>query len=213
MSVKIPIEISARHVHVSREDFEKLFGAGADLTPVKELSQPGQYLAKERVSIKGPRGTLENVAILGPFRPNTQVELSITDTKKLGLEHVIRQSGDVTGSPGCILFTPEHVLEIDQGVIVAKRHVHMTPRDAMKLNVKDNDIVFVLTNSYERSLIYADVVVRVHENFKLSMHVDTDEANAFASDEEPFGVILKLFDSKRYTLDKWVNEVLEGIQR
>lgn len=213
MSVKIPIEISARHVHVSREDFERLFGEGAELTPVKELSQPGQYLAKERVSIEGPRGTLKNVAILGPFRPDTQVELSITDTKKLGLDHVIRQSGDVEGSPGCTLISEQNKLEIEQGVIVAKRHVHMTPRDAMKLNVKDNDIVFVLTNSYERSLIYADVVVRVHENFRLSMHVDTDEANAFASDEEPFGVILKLFDSKRYTLDKWVTEVLEGIQR
>lgn len=213
MSVKIPIEISARHVHVSRKDFEKLFGEGAELTPVKELSQPGQYLAQERVSIEGPKGTIQNVAILGPFRPDTQVELSITDTKKLGLEHVIRQSGDVAGSPGCTLISEHTMLEIEQGVIVAKRHVHMTPRDAMKLNVKDNDIVFVLTTSYERSLIYADVVVRVHNDFRLSMHVDTDEANAFASDEEPFGVILKLFDSKRYTLGKWVNEVLEGIQR
>ncbi|MDD3404419.1 MAG: phosphate propanoyltransferase [Hespellia sp.] len=213
MSIKIPIEISARHIHVSQKDFESLFGKGKTLTPKKELSQPGQYLAEERITIQGPRGTFENVAVLGPFRKNTQVELSITDTKKLGVPYIIRQSGDIAATPGCTLVNGEHTVDITDGVIVAKRHIHMTPREAMLLHVEDNDIVFVLTTSYERSLIYADVVVRVSPDFRLAMHVDTDEGNAFASDAEPFGVLLKLFDSKQYSMDKWVNEVLEGIKR
>ncbi len=213
MSIKIPIEISARHIHISQEDFEALFGKGRTLTRKKDLSQPGQYLAEERITIRGPRGSFENVAVLGPFRKQTQVELSITDTKKLGIPHVIRQSGDIAGTPGCTLVNGDISIDITEGVIAAKRHIHMTPREAMLLQVEDNDIVFILTTSYERSLIYADVVVRVSPDFRLAMHVDTDEANAFASDTEPFGVLLKIFDSKRYSMDKWVNEVLEGIKR
>lgn len=213
MSIKIPIEISARHIHISQEDFEALFGKGQTLTRKKDLSQPGQYLAEERITIRGPRGCFENVAVLGPFRKHTQIELSITDTKKLGIPHVIRQSGDIAGTPGCTLVNGTISKDITEGVIAAKRHIHMTPREAMLLQVEDNDIVFILTTSYERSLIYADVVVRVSPDFRLAMHVDTDEANAFASDTEPFGVLLKIFDSKRYSMDKWVNEVLEGIKR
>lgn len=212
MSIKIPIETSARHIHVSKEDFEKLFGSNADLHYVKELSQPGQYLCQERLTVKGPKGVFENLAILGPFRKETQVELSLTDTRKLGLPGVIRQSGDTNGTPGCTLCGPAGEIEIPQGVIVAKRHIHMTPDEALSLRVHDNDEVFILTKSYGRALIYADVVVRVHRDFRLAMHVDTDEANAFSSDAEPYGVIIRLFDDN-YNTDKWIEEVLSGIHR
>lgn len=212
MSVKIPIETSARHIHVSREDFRKLFGEDAELHYVKELSQPGQYLCEERLTVRGPKGEFENMAILGPFRKETQVELSLTDTRKLGLPGIIRQSGDIANTPGCTLCGPKGELEISRGVIVAKRHIHMTPDEAWTLRVRDNDEVFVLTKSYGRALIYADVVVRVHRDFRLAMHVDTDEANAFSSDAEPYGVIVQLFDDN-YNTDKWIEEVLSGIHR
>ena len=213
MSTKIPIEISARHVHLSQSDFEYLFGKGAQLTPAKELSQPGQYLAKERITIIVPKGRFENIAVLGPFRKETQVELAITDTRKFGVKSVIRQSGDIADTPGCTLSANGKTLDIPRGVIVAKRHIHMTPSDAIRLHVADNDEVFVITESYERALIYADVVVRVHKDFRLAMHVDTDEGNAFASDDNPYGVILKLFDGSAYNLHMWAEELLEGIQR
>ena len=212
MSIKIPIETSARHIHVSRKDFEFLFGRDSELHYTKELSQPGQYLCQERLSVLGPKGTFENIAILGPFRKETQVELSLTDTRKLGIPGCIRQSGDIEGTPGCILRGPCGELSIQKGVIVAKRPIHMTPDNALALNVHDNDEVFVLTKSYGRALIYADVVVRVSWDFRLSMHVDTDEANAFSSDAEPYGVIVKLFDDN-YSTDKWIDEVLSGIHR
>ena len=198
MSIKIPIETSARHLHISQEDFEKLFGEGSKPHFIKELSQPGQYLCRERVTVKGPKGTFENMALLGPFRSDTQVEMSLTDTRKLGIPSVIRQSGDIEGTPG--------------GVIVAKRHIHMTPDEALALHIKDNDEVFVLTKSYGRALIYADVVVRVHRNYHLAMHVDTDEANAFNSDTEPYGVIVRFFDSN-FNTDKWIEDELSGIRR
>ena len=212
MSVKIPIETSARHIHVSEEDFKVLFGPDAELHYTKELSQPGQYLCEERLTVRGPKGIFENIAILGPFRKETQVELSLTDTRKLGVQGIIRQSGDTKGTPGCRLIDPHGQLDIDHGVIVAKRHIHMTPDDALILRVKDNDEVFVLTKSYGRALIYADVVVRVNRDFRLAMHVDTDEANAFSSDAEPYGVIVKLFDDN-YNTDMWIEEVLSGIHR
>ena len=212
MSIKIPIETSARHIHVSLEDFKILFGPDAELHYIKELSQPGQFLCDERITVKGPKGVFENIAILGPFRKETQVELSLTDTRKLGIPGIIRQSGDTAGTPGCTLIGPHGQLDIDHGVIVAKRHIHMTPDDALVLRVKDNDEVFVLTKSYGRALIYADVVVRVNRNFHLAMHVDTDEANAFSSDAEPYGVIIKLFDDN-YNTDMWIEEVLSGIHR
>lgn len=213
MSLNIPIEISARHVHLSQKDFEALFGPGKELTFVKELSQPGQFLAKERVDIIGPKGTFERVAVLGPFRAESQIELSITDTRKVGIHHVIRQSGDTAGTPGCTLRNGERELKLKRGVIVAKRHIHMTPKDAIRFHVIDNDVVCVLTTSYERSVIYADVVVRVHKNFRLAMHVDTDEGNAFAGEEHPSGVILPLYDTRQYSLEKWKEEILAGISR
>ena len=213
MSQKIPIETSARHIHVSKEDFEKLFGEGAELTIVHELSQPGQYLCKERLTVVGPKGKFENVAILGPFRKETQVELSMTDTRKIGVPGVIRQSGHIDDTPGCTLIGPNGSIEIEKGIIVAKRHIHMTPLEASRARVKDNDEVFVITESYERGLIFADVVVRVSPSFRLAMHVDTDEANAFASEEKPTGAILKLFDGQTYSLQQWADEIQSGINR
>ena len=204
MSTKIPIETSARHIHISQEDFHFLFGDTAQLHYIKELSQPGQYLCQERLTVKGPKGEYSNMAILGPFRKETQVELSLTDTRKIGLPGVIRQSGDTDGSPGCTLIGPLGELTTSHGVIVAKRHIHMTPADAVALKVKDNDEVFVLTKS--------DVVVRVDWNYRLAMHVDTDEANAFSSDRDPYGVIVKFFDDN-YNTDKWIEDVLSGINR
>lgn len=212
MSIKIPIETSARHIHISREDFEFLFGEGAELHYIKELSQPGQYLCEERLTVRGPKGNFANMAILGPFRRETQVELSLTDTRKIGLPGIIRQSGDIADTPGCTLIGPLGELEIKRGVIVAKRHIHMTPEEALALRVHDNDEVFVLTKSYGRALIYADVVVRVNWDFRLAMHVDTDEANAFSSDAEPYGVVVKFFDDN-YSTDKWIEDVLSGIHR
>lgn len=213
MKQKIPIEISAKHMHICREDFEALFGKGRELTFKKELSQPGQFLAEERVTIEGPRGKMENMAVLGPFRKETQVELAITDARKLGIERVIRQSGDIEGTPGCRIIGPQGSIDLEKGVIIAKRHIHMTPSDAIRMRVKDNDEVFVITQSFERALIYANVVVRVHPDFVLAMHVDTDEGNAFAHDEEQYGVILNLFDGNAYGLSNWADELLSGIQR
>ena len=213
MGLAIPIETSARHIHLCREDFNILFGEDRDLTFKAELSQPGQYVCKERVAVRGPKGSFEKVAVLGPFRNETQVEISMTDSRKLGIPGVIRQSGDTAGTPGCILEGPNGSIELDHGVIVAKRHIHMTPVQAIQLNVKDNDEVFVIRESFERSLIFADVVVRVNPNFALAMHVDTDEANAFANDNHPTGALLKLFGGRTYNLQKWAEEVQNGINR
>lgn len=213
MGVAIPIETSARHIHMCRADFETLFGEGKELTFKAELSQPGQYVSEERITVQGPKETFENVAILGPFRNETQLEISVTDCRKLGIPGVIRQSGDTADTPGCTLIGPNGSLTLDHGVIVAKRHIHMTPLQAIQMNVQDNDNVFVITNSFERSLIFADVIVRVHPNFSLAMHVDTDEANAFAGMDNPTGVILKLFGGQTYNLQKWAEELQSGINR
>ena len=212
MSLTIPIETSARHIHITQEDFETLFGAGAKPTFAKELSQPGQYACRERLTVAGPKGRFEKVVILGPCRRETQVEISVTDARRLGIKSVIRQSGDLEGTPGCTLIGPKGKIELEKGVIVAKRHIHMTPDEALALHIKDNDEVFVLTKSYGRALIYADVVVRVHSNYHLAMHVDTDEANAFNSDTEPYGVIVRFFDSN-FNTDKWIEDELSGIRR
>lgn len=213
MNNKIPIETSARHIHLSEKDFKALFGKNAEMTFVKELSQPGQYVCAERVNVVGPKGTYENVAVLGPYRKETQVEISLTDARRLGIQGVIRQSGDIKDTPGCTLVTETASINIDKGVIVAKRHIHMTPSEAIRFNVKDNDVVCVITKSFERALIYADVVVRVHKDFRLAMHVDTDEANAVANEASPYGVIVKLFDNNTYTVDMWLEELLMGISR
>ena len=178
MSKNFIVETSARHVHVSKEALEALFGKGATLTNKKDLSQPGQFACEERVDIVGPKGELKNVSILGPERPDSQVEISATDARKLGVPAVIRESGDIAGTPGCKLVGPAGEIELAEGVIVAKRHIHMTPEDAVELSVNDKDIVWVRVNTPERSIVYGDVVVRVSPKFALAMHIDTDESNA-----------------------------------
>ncbi len=171
----IPVELSARHVHLSEADAIALFGA--PLTPVRELSQPGQFLCKERVRLIGPKGVMDNVAILGPSRGSSQVEISKTDARALGVEAVVRQSGDTAGSPGIILASMTGVIGLEEGLIVAARHIHMSPEDARRLDVSDNDMVSVRLGG-ERPVILEDVLVRVSEKFKLAMHIDSDEGNS-----------------------------------
>ena len=180
MAKEFLVEISARHVHVTKEHLETLFGAGYELTPKKDLSQPGQFACEERVTVVGPKKELAGVSILGPCRPDTQVELSATDARSIGVKAPIRESGDVAGSGACKLVGPCGEVELEQGVIVAKRHIQMTPEDAAELGVKDCDIVNVKVTTDGRSLIYGDTVVRVSPKYALAMHVDTDEANAAA---------------------------------
>lgn len=178
--MKIMVETSARHIHVSEEHLAVLFGQGAMLTNKKDLSQPGQFACEERVTVVGPKGEMKNVSILGPVRPQTQVELSRTDARKIGIDAPIRESGDLAGSPGCKLIGPKGEIEIECGVIVAKRHAHMTPADAEKFGVKDKQNIFIKLNFNDRMLIFGDVVARVSPSYALAVHIDTDEANAAA---------------------------------
>jgi putative phosphotransacetylase len=174
---KIPIGISARHVHVSQEHLELLFGPGHKLTSIKDLTQPGQFAADERVTLVGPKGVIQKVRILGPVRKATQVEISRTDCYALGVAAPVRESGDIKGTPGIVIIGPYGPVKIEQGVIVAKRHIHFTPEDAKEYGVTDGQKVMVKTEG-ERPLIFDDVVARVREDFALDMHLDTDEANA-----------------------------------
>ena len=176
--MKFLIETSARHVHVTQEVLETLFGKGYELTVKKELSQPGQFASNERVAVVGPKNSFPAVSILGPVRPETQVELSASDARSVGIAAPIRESGDIKGSGACKLVGPKGEVELSEGVIIAKRHIHATPEDAEKLGVKDKEIVNVKVESPERSLIFGDVVVRVSPKYALAMHIDTDESNA-----------------------------------
>lgn len=171
------VETSARHVHLTEEHIEILFGKGATLTFKKDLSQPGQFACEERVTVVGPKKQIENVIILGPARPASQVELSLTDARTIGLSAPVRESGDIAGSPGCKIVGPCGEVTLTQGVIAAKRHIHMTPEDAERLGICDKQIVSVKITS-DRSLVFGDVVVRVSPKFSLAMHIDTDESNA-----------------------------------
>lgn len=189
--MKILVETSARHVHVTEEDLITLFGEGAKLTPKKELSQPGQFACVERVNVIGPKKTLANVSILGPTRPATQIEISLTDARTLGVAAPVRESGDTAGSAPCKLEGPCGTVELKEGVIAAKRHIHTTPEDAEKLGVKDKEIVNVKVESNGRSLIFGDVVVRVSPKFATAMHIDTDESNAAGLSGEVYGEIVK----------------------
>lgn len=184
------VETSARHVHVTQEHLEILFGKGYELTVKKMLSQPGQYASAERVDVVGPKKTLTGVSILGPVRSATQVELSLTDARSIGVAAPIRESGDIAGTPGCKLVGPCGEVEITEGVIAAKRHIHMTPADAAEMNVKDKDVVSVKIDTDGRSLIFGDVVVRVSDKFALAMHIDTDESNAAACGRDVKGEII-----------------------
>lgn len=186
---KIIVEMSARHVHVTERDLETLFGKGASLTPKRELSQPGQYLCEERVDLIGPKKTISNVSILGPTRPETQVEVSLTDARTLGVEAPIRMSGDVKGSGAVTIKGPAGEITLTEGVIAAKRHIHMTPDDAEKMNLKDGQTVSVKIGG-ERGLVFDETVLRVSKKFATAMHIDTDEANAVALPRDAVGFIL-----------------------
>ena len=175
---KVLVETSARHIHVSREALDILFGEGYELTPKKDLSQPGQFACEERVTVVGPKKELAGVSILGPVRPETQVELSLTDARSIGISAPVRESGDIKGSAGCKLVGPKGEVELTEGVIAAKRHIHMTPEDAEAFGVKDTQVVKVKVESNGRSLIFGDVIVRVSPKYALAMHIDTDESNA-----------------------------------
>ena len=188
--MKFIVETSARHVHVSQEDLETLFGKGYQLTKKKDLSQPGQFACEEKVEVVGPKGS-SKCSILGPVRSKTQVELSLTDARTLGLNALIRESGDLNGTSGCKLVGPCGEIELSEGVIAAKRHIHATEKDAKELGVTNGEIVNVKVNSDGRSLIFGDVVVRVSNSYALAMHVDTDESNAGNLKGEVFGEIVK----------------------
>ena len=180
MKKPVLVEISAHHVHVSEADLEILFGKGHKLTNKKDLSQPGQFACEERVTVVGPKREIKGVSILGPCRPQTQVEISLTEARSIGVVAPIRESGDLAGSPGCKLVGPCGEVEITEGVIAAKRHIHMTPEDAEKYGIVDKQIVSVEIPTEGRSLVFGDVVARVSPSYALAMHLDTDEANAAA---------------------------------
>ena len=189
--MKIMVETSAHHVHVCRETLDVLYGKDYQLTNKKDLSQPGQFACVEKVTVVGPRGEM-NMSILGPERPEDQVEVSLTDARKLGLTAPIRESGNVAGTPGCKLVGPKGEVEIAQGIIAAQRHIHFDTKTAEDNGFKDKQIVSVKTgNPGDRETIFGDVVVRVSEKFSAAMHVDTDEANAAGLSGEVYGEIIK----------------------
>ncbi|HHT42676.1 MAG TPA: phosphate propanoyltransferase [Firmicutes bacterium] len=174
---EVPVGISNRHIHLSQEHLEALFGPGYELTIKKDLSQTGQYAAEETLTIEGPKSALKNVRILGPVRKETQVEISRTDAFSLGLKPPVRDSGHLEDSPGIKLIGPKGTIELDKGVIIAQRHIHMNEADAEAFGVKDKEIVSVRAGG-ERGLVFDNVLVRVRSDFVLEMHIDTDEANA-----------------------------------
>jgi putative phosphotransacetylase len=182
MSKKIVVETSARHIHVLREDLDKLFGKDYQLTIKKNLSQPGQYASEERVTLTGPKGELK-MSILGPQRNATQVEVSYTDARTLGLNPPVRESGDIEGTPGVKVTGPAGSVELTKGVIVAKRHIHLTPDAAKEMGVKDKQLVGVRVGG-ERGVVFEQTVVRVSDKFAPAMHIDTDEANACGGQSE-----------------------------
>ena len=191
MDRKLLVETSARHLHLSQEHLEILFGKGHELTVKKMLSQPGQFAAEEKVQVVGPKGTLK-MSVLGPVRKDTQVEVSLTDARSLGVAAPIRESGDIAGSGACKLVGPAGEVELTEGVIAAKRHLHITPEDAAEMGLKDKDIISLKIDSPERSLVFGDVVVRVSASYATAVHIDTDEANALApAPGEVYGTMVK----------------------
>ena len=186
----IPVEASGRHIHLSRADADSLFGEGYQFTKVKDLSQPGQYACKERVTVTGPKGSIHNVIVLGPERKQSQMEVSLTDALALGIKAPVRQSGDTKGSPGITVTNGSRSVTLAEGIIVAKRHIHMPPEDAQKFNVKDGEIVKVKVSG-SRPVIFEDTVVRVSKDFRTYMHIDYDEANACGYNKDSWGIIVK----------------------
>ena len=191
MANTVLVETSARHVHLSEEHIKVLFGEGASLTVKKELSQPGQFACEERVTLVGPKKSIPNVSILGPARKASQVEVSLTDARTLGIDAPVRESGDTAGSPGCKLVGPCGEVDLAEGVIAAKRHIHVTPEEAADLGVSDKEVVSVEIISEQRPAILGGVVVRVSASFCGAMHIDTDEANAACAFGKCYGRIVK----------------------
>lgn len=186
----VEVEVSARHVHLSQADLEALFGPGTTLTPKRDLSQPGQFLSEQRVTLVGPKGRKENVSVLGPVRKATQVELSKSDARGLGVKAPLRESGDVAGSGSITLEGPKGSITIPEGVIVAHCHIHMTTADARRMGLSDNQHVSVEIGG-ERPIIFSDVIVRVSDKFRCRMHIDTDEGNATTLGKLTLGRIIK----------------------
>lgn len=174
---QVPIGISNKHVHVSKDDLEKLFGTGYELTPKKDLSQPGQFASEETVDIVGPKGTLKKVRILGPIRPETQVELAQTDARSIGVNALLRESGKLEGTEGCKIVGPKGEIEIGCGCIVAHLHIHFHTDEAAKFGIKDKQILTVLVRG-QKDVVFCNVIARVGDKMKLDFHIDTDEANA-----------------------------------
>ena len=192
MSMEVLVETSARHAHITQEHLEILFGKGYELTKNKDLSQPGQYACAERVDVVGSKKTLAGVSILGPVRPETQVELSLTDARSIGVAAPVRESGDIAGSGACKLVGPCGEVEISEGVIAAKRHIHMTTADAAEMGLTDKQIVSVQVDcGTGRNITFGDVVVRVSDKYALAMHIDTDESNAGGIAPNAKGTIIK----------------------
>ena len=191
MAMEVLVETSARHVHVTQEVLETLFGKGFALTKKKDLSQPGQFASNERVDVVGPKKTLSGVSILGPVRPETQVELSLTDARSIGVTAPVRESGDIAGSGACKLVGPCGEVELTEGVIAAKRHIHITTADAAAMGLSDKQVVSVKIPSDGRELTFGDVVVRVSDKYALAMHIDTDESNAAGVAPGTMGEIIK----------------------
>lgn len=177
MKREVPIGLSNRHIHLSQEDIETLFGSGYELTKAKDLAQPDQYASNEKVDAKGPRGTIEGIRVLGPLREKTQVEVSLGDARTLGVDTVLRDSGDLEETPGVKLIGPKGEVELEEGVIIAARHIHMSEEDGEKFGIKDSDKVRVKVSG-PRGLIFENVLARVSPNFNLEMHVDIEEGNA-----------------------------------
>ncbi len=187
--MKVMVETSARHLHISDEHLEILFGKGATLSNKKDLSQPGQFATNEKVEVVGPKGSFP-MSILGPTRPQTQVEISLSDARKIGIKAPIRESGDIANSGACLLKGPKGEVEITEGVIAAKRHIHLNVEEAKEAGVIDKQIVSVKVEYDGRSLIFGDVVARVNPAYSAAMHVDTDESNAASLPMSAFGEII-----------------------
>jgi len=188
---KVIVETSARHVHLTEADIETLLGKGNSLTVRGMLSQPGQFASNERVTLVGPKNSIKNVLILGPARKATQVEISLTDARTLGVTAAIRESGDIAGTQGIKIVGPAGEIDITEGVIAAKRHLHLDTKTAQEYDLKDKDVIKVKLADTARPLIFDDVVVRVSDKFAPAVHIDTDEANAAGCSGEVFGEIIK----------------------
>ena len=186
----IPVNMSNRHIHVTKEHLEILFGEGHELTNIKDLSQPGQYACDERVDIVGPKSTLKGVRILGPVRPDTQVEISMFDARTMGVEGRVRASGNIKGTPGCTIVGPKGKVELKEGVIVAARHIHLHTSDSERFGLKDRDVVKVRIGD-ERALVLENVIVRVHPTYAMDMHIDIEEGNAAGIQNGVLGEIIR----------------------